>query len=102
MKNSICYDFSLLVLICTAGCGGSYQTLSPLTITPASLPNGTLGSPYSQNIQVSGGAAPFTWTVVGMLPHNLQLASNASNAATIWVCRQRPWSCQALAKWFRD
>jgi hypothetical protein len=80
---------SPIVLLCVmsiaalSGCGGSQQTVPPLTITPSSLPNGTLGLPYNQAIQVSVGVAPFNWTVVGMLPHNLQLAPSAGNTATI-------------------
>jgi Abnormal spindle-like microcephaly-assoc'd, ASPM-SPD-2-Hydin len=80
---------STIVLLCVmsaaalSGCGGSPQTVPPLTIMPASLPNGTLGLPYNQAIQVSGGVAPFNWTVVGMLPQNLQLATSAGNTATI-------------------
>jgi len=66
-----------------SGCGGSQQTVTPLTITPASLPNGTLGLPYNQAIQVSGGVAPFNWTAVGDLPHNLQFAPSAGNTVTI-------------------
>jgi hypothetical protein len=51
--------------------GGSQQSNPPLTITTASLPNGTAEIPYSQTIQASGGVAPFTWSVTGALPHNL-------------------------------
>ena len=65
------------------GCGGGSQRSSPpLTITTASLPNGTAEIPYSQTIQASGGVAPFNWSVTGALPHNLALgSSNASTAA---------------------
>lgn len=63
-------------------CGGSYQPGPSLSITPTSLPNGTLGTPYSQTIEAGGGVAPFTWTVVGALPHNLQLAPSG-NTATV-------------------
>jgi hypothetical protein len=35
------------------------------TITTASLPNGTKGTTYSQILSVSGGSAPFTWSVTG-------------------------------------
>jgi hypothetical protein len=73
----------IMVVLVLSGCGGSGQAVPPLTITPASLPNGTLALPYSQTIQVSGGSAPFTWTVVGMLPFNLQFSPNAGNTATI-------------------
>ena len=35
-----------------------YEACPPITLDPASLPNGTVGSPYRQNITASGGAAP--------------------------------------------
>lgn len=66
-----------------SGCGGGQSSLS-LTISTASLPNGTLEIPYSQTIQASGGVGPFTWTVsAGTLPQNLTLGSSASNTVTI-------------------
>jgi Protein of unknown function (DUF1573)/Abnormal spindle-like microcephaly-assoc'd, ASPM-SPD-2-Hydin len=64
-------------------CGGSHEAVRPLTITPASLPNGTLGALYSQAIQAGGGVAPFNWSATGALPHNLQLVPGAGNTATI-------------------
>jgi hypothetical protein len=71
---------ALLLNSCVGGSGSGGPTLK---ITPTSLSNGTLGLPYNQTIQVSGGSAPFTWTVVGMLPFNLQFSPNAGNIATI-------------------
>jgi hypothetical protein len=59
------------------------QTVLLLTISPASLPNGTLGTPYKQTIQVSGGVAPFNWSLIGELPRNLQLVPDAGNTASI-------------------
>ncbi len=44
---------------------------APLLITTASLPNGTAGSPYSQNLTATGGVPPFTWTAT--LPAGLQI-----------------------------
>jgi hypothetical protein len=75
---------SLAAILILARCGGSHQTVPPLTITPASLPNGTAGTSYSQNLQASGGVAPFHWTVsAGSLPHSLQLIPTGLNSATI-------------------
>jgi hypothetical protein len=75
--------FILCIIAVLSGCGGSPQTVTLLTITPSSLPNGTSGVPYSQTIQAGGGVAPFTWVVIGALPHNLQLVPSASNTAEI-------------------
>jgi len=46
----------------------------PLAISTASLPNGTIGTPYDQIPSASGGTAPFTWSVsTGSLPTGLSL-----------------------------
>ena len=47
-----------------------------LQITTASLPAGTVGTPYSQALAASGGTPPYTWTVSGDLPAGLSLAGN--------------------------
>jgi len=45
-----------------------------LSVSTASLPNGTVGTAYSQQLQSSGGTAPITWSVtVGTLPAGLTL-----------------------------
>jgi hypothetical protein len=49
-------------------------TINPakLAITTTTLPAGTVGASYSQNLQASGGTAPFTWTLAsGTLPAGL-------------------------------
>ncbi|MFN7976184.1 MAG: putative Ig domain-containing protein, partial [Acidobacteriota bacterium] len=49
-----------------------------ITVNPASLPNGTVGTPYSQTVTASGGTAPYTFAIsAGALPPGLAL-----NAAT--------------------
>jgi len=50
----------------------------PPVISPTMLPNGNVGSPYSQTLSVSGGLGPtFTWIVSsGTLPAGLTLTSN--------------------------
>jgi hypothetical protein len=82
MRSIICV-LCLVSVAVLSRCGGSHQTVPPLTISPASVPNGTLGTLYSQTIQAGGGVAPFNWSVTGALPHNLQLAPNGGNTATI-------------------
>jgi len=65
-------------------CGGGPQKIPPLTITTASLPNGTIENQYSQPIQASGGVGRFQWTVSsGTLPHNLALSSSSASTAMI-------------------
>lgn len=55
-----------------------------LAIVTTSLPDGTIGSSYTQTIQANGGVAPFTWNVSnGALPHSLALANSTGNSVTI-------------------
>ena len=50
----------------------------PLTIQPASLPNATIGQPYSQLLSASGGLSPYSFTVEsGTLPDGLSLVGDA-------------------------
>jgi uncharacterized protein YhjY with autotransporter beta-barrel domain len=51
-----------------------------LTVNPASLPNATRGTAYSQNVVASGGTGPYTYAVsAGALPAGLTL--NAGTGA---------------------
>jgi hypothetical protein len=54
--------------------GGVITLCQVITTAPASLPNGTVGVAYSQQITAIGGAAPFTFTLVsGALPGGLTI-----------------------------
>jgi len=45
-----------------------------LTVSPASLPNGAAGTPYSQTLSASGGTSPYTFAVTtGALPAGLAI-----------------------------
>jgi len=49
---------------------------SPITVSPASLPTLTAGTPFSQTLSSSGGTAPYTYTLQsGTLPIGLSLSS---------------------------
>ena len=51
--------------------------VSGLTITTTSLPNGKLGTSYSQALTASGGSPPYTFAVsVGSLPPGITLSAN--------------------------
>jgi Flp pilus assembly secretin CpaC len=63
----------------TAALSISINAVAPaFAISRASLPNGSIGTPYDQILTATGGTAPFTWSVSsGSLPTGLSL-----NAAT--------------------
>ncbi|MBP8273583.1 MAG: DUF3494 domain-containing protein, partial [Acidobacteria bacterium] len=47
-----------------------------ITLSPATLPNGMVGTPYTQPITASGGTAPYTFAVTtGTLPAGLTLSA---------------------------
>jgi len=66
----------------TFGCSGttSYSVTincPVITLLPATLPNGTVGTLYDQTVSGSGGAAPYTFAVTsGNLPTGLTLNSS--------------------------
>jgi hypothetical protein len=67
------------------GNGGVRQySLSVLNITylPATLPSGTQASAYSQQLSVSGGTAPYTFSLIGSLPAGLSLSSTGLISGT--------------------
>ena len=63
------------------GTGGTGGTAGTLTLSPATLPNGTVGSAYSQTITASGGTAPYTFSATG-LPAWLTLTSAGGLSGT--------------------
>jgi hypothetical protein len=49
--------------------------LNPPDITPTTLPGGTVGEPYNQTLQATGGVGALTWTLAGgSLPAMLSLS----------------------------
>ena len=73
----------LCLVVMFTGCGSGTKTLTLSIVTP-SLPDDTIGSSYSAAVQVTGGTAPFAWSVsAGALPDNLVLTSSSSNSVTI-------------------
>jgi hypothetical protein len=58
-------------------------TCPAITITTPTLPNGNVGTPYSQTIAATGGAAPYTFTLAsGSFPPGLTLASAGALTGT--------------------
>ena len=57
-------------------------TIAPvLTISSSSLPNGTIGAPYSATLAATGGRTPYTWLVTG-LPAGLTANSSGAVSGT--------------------
>ncbi|GAA4804274.1 putative Ig domain-containing protein [Lysobacter hankyongensis] len=56
---------------------------SPITVSPATLPTLTAGTPFSQTLSSSGGLAPYTYTLQsGVLPPGLTLTSGGVLSGT--------------------
>ncbi|MGB7723654.1 MAG: putative Ig domain-containing protein [Bryobacteraceae bacterium] len=54
-----------------------------LTITTATLPNGTVGTAYSQTLTAAGGSGALTWSIsTGALPGGITLSSAGSLSGT--------------------
>ena len=63
----------------TATLTGGFTYVSPISISTTSLPNATVGVAYSQTLSVTGGVAPFTWTLLsGALPGGIFLQTNGT------------------------
>ncbi len=69
----------LLFAIGAVSCGDVSTAPAPapgpgaLTITTASLPDGTVSQPYAWTLGGSGGTTPYNWSVTPALPASLQL-----------------------------
>jgi para-nitrobenzyl esterase len=86
MKKAILYLLSICGLwsLNACGTGGSGMTPPPLEIVTASLPDGTIGTPYGQTVQATGGVTPYSWSLSsGTLPHNVTLPGSASDSVTL-------------------
>lgn len=44
--------------------------------TACPLPMGTVGQPYSQRVDASGGAPPYSWSLLGSLPSGMSLSGD--------------------------
>jgi hypothetical protein len=61
----------------------SVTPTTPPQITSGSLPNGTVGLPYSERVQATGGIGELAWSVSAGLPPGLSLGPSGANGGTI-------------------
>jgi len=77
LSRPIVYALLLGAVFFTAA--SAYGGTAPIVVTPATLPNGTVGVGYNQTVSATGGAGTYTWSVsLGTLPTGLGLAPPAS------------------------
>jgi hypothetical protein len=65
-----------LVLASLLGRPSSSHADPLITVTPATVPNGTVGVPYTTTFTASGGIGPYTWTFAGVTPPGLSFGTN--------------------------
>ena len=72
-----------LAVLCLLLAGTAPLALGALKITTTSLPNGTVGSPYNQSLDASGGSGGNSWSIsLGILPAGLTLSAGGQIAGT--------------------
>jgi hypothetical protein len=49
------------------------QHTEQMVISPSTLPNGKVGQPYNADLNVTGGTAPYTWSIQNGLPAGLNV-----------------------------
>jgi hypothetical protein len=88
--KKVAFGFALLCVIALAsGCGsGGHRYVAPSLPTASSLPAtctaATVGTAYTCTISVSGGKAPFRWTVTG-LPAGLTSNASGDTATSVTI-----------------
>lgn len=79
-----CAFFLAMLFACTqiSGCGGSGTAL--LSVLTTSLPNGTVGVPYTATLLATGGTSPYTWSQVsgGNMPGGVTLGTSGAFVGT--------------------
>lgn len=69
------YSFTVQAVSNTGSTHQQIYTASVLGITNPNLPDGVIGSVYSQQLLTEGGTAPITFNLIGTLPTGLTLDS---------------------------
>ena len=82
------YSFTVSAVDANSCTGAAAYTLNvvcpTITLSPSTLPGGTVGTAYSQTITASGGTAPYTYTVTsGTQTTGLTLSSAGTLSGTL-------------------
>jgi len=78
-RNAFFIFIGIILAISIVGCGGSPSH----PVISGTLPNGTVGTPYTGTLTVTNGTAPFTWSITG-LPATLTFPpAGSGNTVTI-------------------
>ncbi len=83
--HSLAATYAGDVLVAPSGSGSTEYGVAyePLVIGTSSLPSGTYGEAYSQQLEASNGLAPYTWDVSnGALPDGLSLSPSGLLSGT--------------------
>src|SRR5207253_2628781 len=77
--------------------GGQVSSgISPITLSPTTLPNGTVGATYNQTITAIGGTAPDAFAVsFGVLPSGLALSLSGELSGTPRIADSFTFTLQA-------
>lgn len=78
-RSCVCFLFLAVLLACvqTTGCGGGSGT-PKLLVTTTSLPDGLVGTAYSESLTATGGTPGYTWSQVsgGAMPSGVSIGSS--------------------------
>ena len=76
------YGYGVLSGVTGYGYGYGDQ-ICPIVVTTPSLPNGTVGTAYSQQLTATGGTQSFTWSSTS-LPAGLSLVTSGANSGLLY------------------
>ncbi len=58
-------------------------TVTPFAVTTTTLPDATVGTPYSEQLQAAGGVTPYKWKATTVLPLGLTLSKTGLLSGTV-------------------
>ena len=75
---------AVLASVSVVGCGGGGSTKATLAVTTTALPDGTVGTPYTPQLEATGGTPGYTWsqTSGGAMPDGVTLSSTGQFSGT--------------------